>query len=479
MGALRRGPLSTSLSASPSLRAGGGLADAYHHDLALITRRDELSRATSSVSAVWLQADMLENARLRPGAAVLEVGSGGYNAALIAHVVGPTGRVVTVDLDPFVVERTRRFTAETGIRNIVAVRGDGALGAPAAAVPRGGFDAIIVTYNAWDIAPAWREQLAEGGHLVVPLEVHGYTRAITLKRRGEELVARGWTYCGFIRDAGALGRTTPEAMLADGELRLRFEDGPGGDTAGLDGALRGARHEVLTGVTVARGESFETLQLYLATVLHQQGFCRLAKDRKVDTGIADIPPGADAAALLGKASLAYLTYTPTAPGTAPDGTVEFAVHSYGQAGSALAERLAGAVRVWDDQARAHGYPELTIHPAGTPDTALPDGHRIDKPGSCLAFHWHPPAPAPGPAASTPGTSHRGSRRDVHGWCRPAGRGRLPESCPQYGIRVVDSIRSTRGRTWGGTGGSTRAIPTRSSGSWCQGGGWRHCGRQAR
>lgn len=380
------------------------LADAYHHDLALVTRRNEHSRATSSVPAVWLQTDMIESARLRPGAAVLEVGSGGYNAALLAHVVGPTGRVVTVDLDPIVVERTRRFTTETGRRNIVAVQGDGALRAPAGAVPRGGFDATIVTYNAWDIAPAWREQLAKGGHLVVPLEVHRYTRAITFQQRREELVACGWTYCGFIRDAGALGRTTPEAVLAGGELRLRFEDGPIGEVAGLEEALRGERHEVRTGVTVARGESFETLQLYLATVLHQQGFCRLAEDGKTDSGIADLPPGADAAALLGKASLAYLTYTPTEPGTAPAGTVEFTAHAYGQAGTTLAERLMDAVRDWDDQVRAHSYPQLTIHPAGTPVTALPDDHRIDKPGSRLTFHWHPPTPAPGPATSTPRNS---------------------------------------------------------------------------
>jgi hypothetical protein len=28
----------------------------------------------------------------------------------------------------------------------------------------------------WDIAPAWREQLTESGRLVLPLEMHGYTR---------------------------------------------------------------------------------------------------------------------------------------------------------------------------------------------------------------------------------------------------------------------------------------------------------------
>ncbi|MET9171337.1 hypothetical protein ACSP97_32975 [Streptomyces sp. SCPE 10] len=35
---------------------------------------------------------MLESARLRLGHHVLEVGSGGYNAALIAELVGRTGR---------------------------------------------------------------------------------------------------------------------------------------------------------------------------------------------------------------------------------------------------------------------------------------------------------------------------------------------------------------------------------------------------
>ncbi|MFE2910774.1 hypothetical protein ACFXI0_09915 [Kitasatospora indigofera] len=69
---------------------------------------------------------------------------------------------------------------------------------------------------AWTIAPAWREQLAEGGVLVGPLEIHGYTRAIAFRREGEVLRAMAWTHCGFIRDAGTLGRAVPEAVLAGG-----------------------------------------------------------------------------------------------------------------------------------------------------------------------------------------------------------------------------------------------------------------------
>ncbi|MBP2702184.1 hypothetical protein JOL79_00030 [Microbispora sp. RL4-1S] len=55
----------------------------------VVTKRDADGKATSSISAPWLQAEMLEGARLTRGARVLEIGSGGYNAALIAEIVGP------------------------------------------------------------------------------------------------------------------------------------------------------------------------------------------------------------------------------------------------------------------------------------------------------------------------------------------------------------------------------------------------------
>ncbi len=79
------------------------------------TKRDAAGVSTSSISAPWLQAEMLQAAQLFRGAKVAEIGSGGYNAALISEIVGPEGLVVTFDIDPWVTERAERFLAETGI----------------------------------------------------------------------------------------------------------------------------------------------------------------------------------------------------------------------------------------------------------------------------------------------------------------------------------------------------------------------------
>lgn len=38
---------------------------------------------------------------------VLEIGSGGCNAALLAEMAGPAGRVVSMDIDPEVTDRAR------------------------------------------------------------------------------------------------------------------------------------------------------------------------------------------------------------------------------------------------------------------------------------------------------------------------------------------------------------------------------------
>jgi protein-L-isoaspartate(D-aspartate) O-methyltransferase len=61
------------------------LADVYASHNVVITKRQPGGRATSSVSAPWLQAEMLGQARIGPGSRVLEIGSGGCNAALVAE----------------------------------------------------------------------------------------------------------------------------------------------------------------------------------------------------------------------------------------------------------------------------------------------------------------------------------------------------------------------------------------------------------
>jgi protein-L-isoaspartate(D-aspartate) O-methyltransferase len=83
---------------------------------ALTTRiRDGLPCSSTSMPA--LVASMLELLELRPGMKVLEIGSGtGYNAALMAEIVGVHGLVVTVDIEDDVVSQTARLLTKAGYR---------------------------------------------------------------------------------------------------------------------------------------------------------------------------------------------------------------------------------------------------------------------------------------------------------------------------------------------------------------------------
>ncbi|MGW2033764.1 methyltransferase, FxLD system [Streptomyces sp. NPDC001811] len=416
------GPVRDALRTVPRHRFApeADLATAYDGgDRAVVTRRDERGAAISSVSAAWLQADMIESLRLRPGAIVCEAGSGGYNAELIAHVVAPEGRVVSMDIDPWVVRRTRAFTTEAGSGRVTAVEADAALGAPAQLVPRGGFDGSVITYSCWDIAPAWREQLAEGGRLVLPLEIGGYTRAIAFERRGEVLHARRFTYCGFVRDQGQQARAVPVVPLLEDGLTLRFDDGAATDTEGLEEALRGPRYEVATGITMGAGAYFGSLQLYAATTL--PSFCRLVSHQIPREGVTAIAKEGDAPAIVGKASVAYLIAVRTRDGERPgDKMWEWVAHGFGEQGPQLAEELAVTVRAWDRHVRAddndqHADPVLSVHPAGTPDHLLPAGDVLDKEYSRLVFRWpgrNGQVPAPARRTDSPPSRSAPGRRDT-------------------------------------------------------------------
>jgi protein-L-isoaspartate(D-aspartate) O-methyltransferase len=140
------------------------LEDVYS-DRAIATKFQD-GRSISASSMPTVMAIMLEQLGLAPGHRVLEIGAGtGYNAALMAQIVGETGDVITIDLDADIVEAARRHLVAAGFPQVQVLCQDGWLGyAPAAP-----YDRIILTVASWDIAPAWRKQLRPGGRLVLPL----------------------------------------------------------------------------------------------------------------------------------------------------------------------------------------------------------------------------------------------------------------------------------------------------------------------
>ena len=109
---------------------GESLKVAYAVDLAPIVKCGDNGLTISSVSAPHLQATMLEAADIKPGMRVCEVGSGGYNAALLAELVGDGGHVTTVDIDPEIVKRARTFLNEAGYDRVNVMLADAEEGVP-------------------------------------------------------------------------------------------------------------------------------------------------------------------------------------------------------------------------------------------------------------------------------------------------------------------------------------------------------------
>jgi protein-L-isoaspartate(D-aspartate) O-methyltransferase len=181
-------------------------------DIAIPTHwRDHV--AVSSASQPAIVAIMLEQLQVGPGDQVLEIGAGtGYNAALLAELVGPSGNVTTVDIDGEIVAEALDHLATAGYPQVRVVVADGASGWVAGAP----YDRIILTVGASDIAPAWYEQLREDGILVLPLWLGGVELSVAFRKRAGSLYSLSQTPCGFMRLRGEESSTEQWVALPRG-----------------------------------------------------------------------------------------------------------------------------------------------------------------------------------------------------------------------------------------------------------------------
>ncbi len=110
------------------------------------------------------------------GQRFLEIGLGsGYGTALAREIVGDTGLVVAVEIDPVTYAFARENLDRAGYRDLVLVNADGGLGYP----ERQPYDRIAVTAACPVVPPRLLDQLAPRGRLIAPL-IDGEVQTLTL-----------------------------------------------------------------------------------------------------------------------------------------------------------------------------------------------------------------------------------------------------------------------------------------------------------
>lgn len=116
-----------------------------------------------TISQPYVVAFMTEALRLRPTDRVLEIGTGsGYQAAVVAEICDS---VFSIEIVPELAQTASKLLKQLGYENVEVKCGDGYQGWPQKAP----FDAIIVTCSPTKIPQPLKDQLKEGGKMIIPV----------------------------------------------------------------------------------------------------------------------------------------------------------------------------------------------------------------------------------------------------------------------------------------------------------------------
>jgi protein-L-isoaspartate(D-aspartate) O-methyltransferase len=147
-----------------------------------------------TISAPHMVAIIVENLELKAGMEVLEIGAGfGYNAAVVAEILGPDGHVYTMERIPKLAECAKKNLERTGYSDrVTVITGDGTLGYPEKAP----FDRIYATASAPKIPEPLRNQLKIGGKLITPIGSDQFFQELVYVQRVSEEEFREYKLCG-------------------------------------------------------------------------------------------------------------------------------------------------------------------------------------------------------------------------------------------------------------------------------------------
>jgi protein-L-isoaspartate(D-aspartate) O-methyltransferase len=374
-----------------------------YQDEAIPTKLEE-GRAISSSSQPAMMAIMLEQLGLAPGQRVLEIGAGtGYNAALMGHLVGPNGRVVTLDIDDDLVEAARQHLAAAGAENVQVVRTDGGLGYPAWAP----YDRMILTVGAWDLTPAWIDQLKPGGRLVLPLDFGaGGQKSIAFEKNTAEVPPPGQPVltslsvrdCGFMRLRGAFAGPEQLTPLGpDPGLTFSTSNAPPVAPETVYAWLSGGAQDARTGVKVTPRDIWQGLSFWLGVSL--PNVCGLIAEgdlarRGPVPCLFEFEGTRPSCVSLGGISaegmcLLYLAPAGKLQKVVPEAPRTLWLRAFGPKGrTALAERILAELAAWDEAGRPGSADmRVRVYPAEAPVEAGPGAVAVTKRWTRLVVDW--------------------------------------------------------------------------------------------
>ncbi len=152
-----------------------------------------------TISQPYMVALMTELLGLQGGERVLEIGTGsGYQTAILCELAR---KVWSIERLKDLSNRARRTLYRLGYMNIELKIGDGTLGWPEQAP----FDAMVVTAAAPGVPEVYREQLGEGGRLVIPVGDPERQELLLVRKSGKVFDETPVTGCRFVKLYGEYG----------------------------------------------------------------------------------------------------------------------------------------------------------------------------------------------------------------------------------------------------------------------------------
>lgn len=157
-----------------------------------------------TISQPYIVALMTQALQINDQCDILEIGTGsGYQTAILAKMAK---KVYTIEKFAQLSEAAQAVLGRLGIANVEFYIGDGTCGWPQ---PRT-FDRIIITAAAPHPPEPLKEQLADGGLLVVPEGDRSYQQLIAYQKKGQTLHKSVLCDCRFVPLVGKYGFSEPQ-----------------------------------------------------------------------------------------------------------------------------------------------------------------------------------------------------------------------------------------------------------------------------